>query len=149
MESKVTGQDRGGVPAWAGWIFILMGTASLLIGLGFGVRSASLRFGMVRTEGTIVGRERQSGPRAGYLPLVAYKVDGKSYQCKGMVGSDPSRFETGQRVGVLYSAIQPSLGYVDTFFDRWLIPLAFGGGGLFLVGFGYVAMMTDGSPDQI
>ncbi len=146
MKSKATGQGRDGIPAWAAWCSLLMGAVSLLIGLGFGVRSVGLWFGTVRTTGTIVGQERQPGPEGGYIPVVAYEVDGSSYRCKGAVGSNPASFTIGQSIAVRYRAAQPSLGYVDTFFDRWLIPLAFGGVGLFFAGFGYAALTRDGTP---
>ncbi len=108
----------------------------------------SLWFGTARTEGTIVGEERQWGARSGYLPVVAYEANGKTYQCKGIVGSDSSRIRRGQRVGVLYATNQPSSGYVDTFFDRWLIPLAFGGVGFVFVGIGYLVVMPEGASGE-
>ena len=147
--SQAVDPRRGDIPAWAGWCFIGLGTISFLFGLGFGVRSVRIGFGTVRTVGAIVEVERRSGPRSDYYPLVAYVIDGASYQCKGIVGSNFTRWKRGQRVGVLYRPDRPSLGYLDTFFDRWLIPLAFGAAGLFFIGFGRLAMRPEGPPAKL
>jgi hypothetical protein len=87
------------------------------------------------TEGTVTALEsRVEEDGVYYLPVVEYEVEAKQFRCKGKVASRPAMYEVGQKVRVRYKVDQPDVGVIDSFLERWLSPLVFGGvGGLFLV----------------
>jgi hypothetical protein len=67
---------------------------------------------------------------------VRYQVGGKDYNCEGRIAISPS-LQVGQTVDVLYARGFPSEGYLNTFADRWLFPVAFGGIGLLFTAAGW------------
>jgi hypothetical protein len=49
------------------------------------------------------------------------------------VASNLPLYATGDRVRLLYKTNEPEVAFIDSFFERWLGPLVFtGGGGFFL-----------------
>lgn len=87
------------------------------------------------TLGTVVAFERRQGSsRDGggtvRAPLVEYSVAGQTFRCKGAVSTNLPIHAVGDEVSVLYKVNDPGVAFIDSFFDRWLGPLAFVGGGL-------------------
>lgn len=126
----------------SGRLFIVLGSIAALVGIGLGLWSASFWFGTVSTYGTITRLEMQRSASSGkynrasvsYVPVVNYQVQGKPYTHKGAIALQPSPYRVGQQVRVLYRAARPSVAYIDSFADRWLLPLVFTGmGSLFVL----------------
>jgi len=121
-----------------GWVFVVVGTLAVLFAIGWGVRSFRLQAGANRTTGTVVElREVEESPALGsdnstgstWYPVVEYEVDAIKYRIEG-VGSNPSWLpHVGEKVEVLYRANQPANGHLNTFLDRWAVPLFFPGVG--------------------
>ena len=79
------------------------------------------------TAGTVVDFETQRGAKdrvTYFAAVVEYKVGEKQYRCLGIASSPPIHFQ-GQKVQVLYKTQTPAVGYVDSFWDRWLAGLVF------------------------
>jgi hypothetical protein len=107
-------------------------------GVYFAVWSIIEGHGTESTTGTIVVLEEQRGSdgHSSYRPVVEYEVDGKSYRCTGKVWVGTNLNKVGDKIAVLYQIDRPEIGYVDSFSQRWAIPLVFCIlGGFFLSGF--------------
>jgi hypothetical protein len=119
------------------WAFLVFGIVFLLWGLGMGVSSLSFSFGSAHTEGTVVKLEENAldEPPHALYPVVQYHVDDSKYSYTG-VGSYPARYTVGQKVRILYKVEQPEVASIDSFFDRWLVPVVVTGVGALFVGIG-------------
>lgn len=113
------------------WFFIVVGTIAVLFATGWGIHSFRFQAGANRTTGTVVElrEKRDSDQEITWYPVVEYEVDGKKYRIEG-VGSIPTWLpRVRDKVEVLYKAEQPADGHLNTFLDRWAIPLLAGGVG--------------------
>lgn len=85
-------------------------------------------------EGTVVGFELRDSPSRGggvmSKPVIEYRVAGQAYRCSGEVATNLPVYAVGDMVPVRYRTAEPGTAFIDTFFDRWLCPLLFTGGGL-------------------
>jgi len=107
----------------AGYVLgIGLSGGAILIGVYFAVCSIIEGQATERTEGTVISLQKQSDGRSS-RPVVEYEVNGKSYQCTGKVGTNFDK--VGDKIAVLYKIDQPEIGYVDSFAQRWGIPLVF------------------------
>jgi hypothetical protein len=122
-------------------VFALLGSVLFTVGVGCGARSLSQSFGTRSANGTVVALERQSGGDGdAYLTVAEYRVAGTRYQAKGSVAFSPPAHNLGQTVRVLYDENQPSKGYINSFFDRWLFAAIFMliGGTFAIGGYGFL-----------
>ena len=124
-----------------GVTFAGFGSIFLVAGIGMGTVGLVQQVGTSIAWGTVVTLESRAGEDgSSYIPVVEYGVNGTAYQCKGTVGFSPSLYKVGEVIMVRYPPAQPGKGHLDSFPDRWLIPLLFTGiGGVFsAVGFGFL-----------
>ena len=123
---------------WVSLVFTLVGMTFVLTGISFGIQSVSLWAGTTATEGTVTAsearhspgnsdgpRHARSRPTTNYVPVVRYVVDGQFYFTTGIVASSGEPYPLGQKLPVLYRTARPSVGYVNTFAERWLLPVVF------------------------
>jgi hypothetical protein len=120
-----------------GWA---LGILLALSGVGVAV-SPGLWFGSARTEGTVTKLEPEvewighGSPQAGDVvwyeevvvsyPVVEYRAGDRAYTYRPR--SAFRTYEVGQKVPVLYKVDRPGVARIDTFGDRWLVPLLHGG----------------------
>jgi hypothetical protein len=144
---------RGQILGWS------LGTLLALCGLGLAV-APGLWLRSVRTEGTVTKLEPEieiighGHPQAGdmvwyqevmvYYPVVEYQVDDRKYTY--MPRSSFRTYNVGDKVPLLYKVDRPGVARIDTFSDRWLVPLMFGGllvvlGAAIVVGVAYSKRM--------
>ena len=62
-------------------------------------------------------------------PVVEYQVSDRKYTYRSR--SSFGSYNVGQKVPVVYKVDRPGVARIDTFSDRWLVPLLGGGGSLF------------------
>jgi hypothetical protein len=112
-----------------GLFLLLFGAVFGAVGGIFAVKSLSFSHDAVQVEGTVVRHER-SGNKGNRIPIVRYTVDGKEHELRGEIASNmPPALHS--KVTVLYKTADPSQAQIDSFVQRWLFPLIFGGiGGL-------------------
>jgi hypothetical protein len=94
--------------------------------------------GTQRVIGTVVAIESppaESGTVT--APVVEYEVGDRLYRVKGADSDLPSR-KIGDRVPVLYKEHDPSDGRIDSFPDRWFLPLVLGGSGVVMLAVSYL-----------
>jgi hypothetical protein len=121
--------------------FLVIGTIFTVIGLGIGVSSWNKFSSALRTEGTVVAFARGKDWAAHHAyPVVRYRVRGKDYEVRGHVSTSPPAYSLGDVVSVLYRPDRPDDELIDSFSERWLLPLVFSGGGLFFVSLSLVLL---------
>jgi hypothetical protein len=115
-------------PTTSSWVF-LVGFLVIAGPFGVGVYTTveAIRDGAdtEETQGTVIAREWRK-------PVVEYHVAGQTYRCTGKVSG--GGHAVGDQVSVRYKIDDPSIGFIDSVFDRWLCPLLFLGGGSFFLG---------------
>lgn len=109
----------------------LIGFLFLCIGGGFGVYSHLKAQDAERVEGAVVKLERTGG-KGSTRPVVHFQVNGQSFGISGTVSSSPPAYQVGEKVTVLYKRDNPGDAQIDSFVERWLFPVIFGGIGLLL-----------------
>jgi hypothetical protein len=140
-----------GVPLAVPLAFVGMGLVFFAIGASTGWRSWGRVFGSRRVEGTVVelariepskvpGPKGQVDTKPGFAPVVQYQVEGQTYRIQGRISSTEPGYSVGEAVPVRYSPDNPSDGTIDSFAEKWLMPLAFGGSGLLFALLGSVML---------
>jgi hypothetical protein len=113
----------------AGVLILLFGAVFGGVGLFFLSKALSFSHDSAHVEGTVVRHER-SGDKGNRLPVVRYEVDGKSHELRGDIASN-SPPAVNSKVSIIYKTADPGQAQIDSFVQRWLFPLVFGGiGGL-------------------
>ena len=122
------------------------GAGSLLIWTGAQLAHASWRMGKLgrRAVGVVTdlrqafSRSESSGEAgqggAVYFPIVEFTdATGQPWRVETDVGTSPPAFERQQAVNVLYDPRNPREAQIDTFGERWLMPLLMLVGGTVLL----------------
>jgi hypothetical protein len=113
----------------AGLIVLLVGLVFGGVGVGFGIKAMSFSHDAGSTEGTVVRYDRSGGKGNTRVPIVRYTVDGKDFETRGIGSNMPPALHS--KVKILYKSADPNDAQIDSFVQRWLFPLVFGGvGGL-------------------
>jgi hypothetical protein len=122
-------RNRGDAPAGA-WIGLsagfLVGSVFATIGGWWLYDDLTFSDGAVTTRGTVI--ELVRGGKDGARPKVQYAADdGSVHEIVGSVSSSPPAFDVGEEVTVLYRPEDPAGGRIDSFVERRLFPVIFGG----------------------
>lgn len=115
-----------------GGIFTAAGTAAGWRSLQFLVQEGS------RAEGRVVRMLSDDGSSK---PVVMYTVAGQEYELIGTIGTSPPAFRVGEVVTVIYRPNEPSYAVIDSFVERWLFALIFGGIGVLLGSIGLLILL--------
>jgi len=113
----------------AGLLVLLFGAIFSGVGGFFAYKSLGFSHDAEHVEGTVIRHER-SGNKGNRVPVVRYEVAGKPYEIRGEIASNmPAAVHS--KVNVIYKTADPAQAQIDSFVQRWLFPLIFGGvGGL-------------------
>lgn len=112
-----------GTLAFIGFIFFA-------IGAGFGIYSYVQGQDVERTEGEVIRLVRKG---KGSSPVVRYTVAEKPFEIESSISTSPPAYRIGEKVVVLYPRDNPASGRIDSFAERWLFAVIFGGVGLLLL----------------
>lgn len=117
---------------WLGGIFAAVGLVFVGGGGWIYLADRELAANGVHAQGTVidvVGSRDSDGDHT-YRPVVEFLDEGGTrHEFTGKVGSNPPAHSTGESVDVIYSPWSPADAMIDSFVDRLLLPLAFGGFG--------------------
>ncbi len=107
----------------------------------FVVKDQRLAATGLRTSGEVITLERSYNDDGGrtYAPVfVFHDAKGTRHEVTSSVKSSPPAFSRGEKVEVIYDPAKPGQAIIDSFSQRYLFPLVFGGiGGAFaLIGLG-------------
>ena len=132
-KAEAAPQVKGFFAGFLGTLCTMVGIVFLTFACAMGVQSVRLTNGAARTEGTVIRMEQSLG-QEGSAPVVRYRVEGKEHEFKSNMQTSPPAYAVGEKVTILYQPDQPDLAGIDSFFDRWALPLIFGGVGAVLTG---------------
>jgi hypothetical protein len=128
-----------------GIIFSVVGV-SLLAGGGYAGQSTYSFLGRVQSApGRVVELMRSGSSRDGttYSPVVEYEgPDSRTIRFTGSVASSPPSYTVGERVTVLYDPTMPEAAKIDSFLDKWFLPVLLGGMGLVFTAIGQALLWT-------
>ena len=125
------------------WLKVI-GGAALAVALVTGGRSASLVMGGKHVQGEVIEvRSVQTGigkdhrPRMTALPVVRFlDEDGQPHTVASERDTNYHAWRVGQGAEVVYPAHHPEDARVGAFDNLWLMPMCFGGVGLYLFALG-------------
>jgi hypothetical protein len=120
---------------------IALGVMFVLVACGFAVRDLVRTVGAASATGEVIALTAEPGTNGGalYRPTVRFTAaDSGPVTFTGWVASDPPAYSVGQQVHVFYDRAQPSSAMIDSFVERLLLPVVFGGIGIVGVGVGMV-----------
>lgn len=90
-----------------------------------------------RASGTVIALDRRRGSEGGstYAPVVEWRDrNGTRHEFTSSTSSNPAGFDRGEAVTVMYDPAKPGQARIDSFGQRFILPLAFGGmGSLFAI----------------
>ncbi|MDT0453748.1 DUF3592 domain-containing protein [Streptomyces hesseae] len=116
-----------------------------MLGEPFAIREISPPHGHVngvgvRARGTVAALDWQAD---GTFPVVEFTPSGGTpRRFRDSSGSDPSSYEVGEQVEVLYRADSPGDARINGFLSLWLGPVIVGGIGLLFTGAGTVMALV-------
>ena len=117
---------------WIGGFFLPFGLLFAGIGAWSFVADQKLADIGTSTQGTVIALDRStdSDGDVSYRPVVEFFDKGQTrHEFTGDVGSSPPAYSRGEVVDVIYDPDGPGRAMVDSFTDRYLLPLVFGGMG--------------------
>jgi len=131
----------GRVLVWIGGIFAPIGLAFVALGGWFYLEDRDFAANGLRAQGTVVdtvaSRDNDDGGGYTYAPVVEFRdAAGARHTFTSGVSSNPPRYSPGESVGVIYAPGAPDEAVIDSFVDRFLMPLVFGGLGTVFAGIG-------------
>lgn len=135
-------RHRSGSFPWpAALLMALLGTVFLGVGYYTGRKTLDFRANGATTEGEVVRMIRKDKSSK---PEVKYAVNGIDYYVTGEISSKPPAFHVGERVEILYKPDKPDDAVINSFSERWLFPIIFGGIGVVvgLAGWGILLVKT-------
>ena len=117
------------------WVFALAGTLFLTIGVCWIGYQTYWGQGTALIEGRVVQMKMSDG-KGGLFPVVAYTVDGKVFEVQG-ISTKPPAYSVGDPAMVRYRTDNPADAVLNSFIQRWLLPVIFTGlGAIFVAVFG-------------
>lgn len=99
----------------------------LVIGLVLLVWNGVFILGAATGKGTVAELVETSarGGKIQYRAKINYDVAGKTYTGYATWAADPTTYEVGKHVQVLYDPDTPSSMVIDTFYEKWAMSLIF------------------------
>ena len=129
----------GRVWVWVGGIFAAVGLAFVAGAGWFFLADRSFAAAGVHTQGTVIEMigSRDSDSDYTYKPVVEFRdADGLRHVFTSSFSSSPPQYSTGETVEVIYAPDTPDEAVIDSFVDRFLLPLVFGGLGTLFAAIG-------------
>ena len=119
-------------------VCLAIGTMFLLVACGFAVRDLVRTVGAEVATGEVIALNAESGSRGMYRPTVRFLTDRGPVTITGLVASNPPAYRVGESVRVYYDRADPSAAIIDSFVERLLFSVVFGGVGIVIVTIGMV-----------
>jgi hypothetical protein len=125
---------------WIGGIFASLGVAFVAGAGWFYLADRSFAAAGVHAPGTVIDMvsSRDSDGDYSYKPVVEFRdAEGRRHVFTSNVSSSPPQHATGESVAVIYAPASPDEAVIDSFLDRFLLPLIFGGLGTVFAAIGF------------
>ena len=130
---------------WIGGIFAALGVLFVAGAGWFYLSDQSFAAAGAHAQGTVLEMvgSRDSDGDYSYKPVVEFRdAEGRRHVFTSNVSSSPPQHATGESVDVIYSPASPDEAVIDSFFDRFLLPLIFGGLGAVLAAIGFTVLFA-------
>jgi hypothetical protein len=82
-----------------------------------------------------------------YTPTFEYEFNGQSYTHVSSTSTSSKEFEIGQTISILVDPKDPQEILVNSFMEKWFVPLLLGGIGIVFTGMGYLVFRLLGRKD--
>ncbi|SEA43109.1 DUF3592 domain-containing protein [Microbulbifer marinus] len=116
-------------PAWASWLFLLMGMAMLAGAANEWRQTRAMLDSADRVQGEVIDMARSPGSTT-YAPHVRFTArSGAEYEFTSSTSSNPPEFSSGDIVEVLYDPASPEDAIINSFMQLWFGALLLGGMG--------------------
>lgn len=128
---------------WFSAFFAAFGLVFAAVGGWFWHSDAQLAGIGERASGVVTGFETSYSSDSGttYKPRVRFTTQGgEEREFTSSMGSSPPAYDRGEEVDVIYDPWTPENAMIDSFMERRLFPLAFGGLGLLFAVIGFVML---------
>ena len=107
---------------------LLLANLFLMAFCSWGVYAANVALQLeqngVTTEGIVVAMEESNTDGSStWSPVVEFRVDGQPRQFDGGISSNPPQYKVGDRVTVRHDRTDPSRVQIDSWAERWLMPI--------------------------
>jgi hypothetical protein len=141
----VLGAGDGEMSIVAG-IFLFVGSMFVLLAGILALRVRGLLRRGVRTEGVIVDliprtSRYPNDDDVTYAPQVRFTDrNGQAHLVTSSTSSNPPGFNKGDVVLLLYDPLRPEAFLIDTFGQKWILPLILGGMGLLFLAIGTIVL---------
>lgn len=139
---KMPGLDVGRI---VGTIFMSLGGIMLVVVVYLGVSNYQFSQRAILVKGKVIdydtyqSRNDNGGSTTMYTPTFQYKFKGKTYTYKSSTSSSSQDYEIDETVDVLVDPEEPQEILIDTFWEKWFLPILLGFMGLMFSGMGYMA----------
>ena len=117
-------------------VFLILGIVFGGIGAGFGIRSVQCARSALEADGVVVDLRRAG--KGGSRPVVEYRVGDQVRSVEGSISTKPPAYSVGDKVRVLYDPANPPDARINSFVERWLFSVIFGGVGILFLGVPFV-----------
>ena len=126
------------------WVFSIVGTLLLAIGLAAYINTRAFMSDAVETEGVVLSMvARRSDDGYTYAPEVEFRDGtGQTHVFVSSSSSSPPRYRQGDAVQVLYKPADPNRARVKDFISQWMLALIFSLMGLIFAGIGYSLLIA-------
>ncbi|MFH1267234.1 MAG: DUF3592 domain-containing protein [Planctomycetota bacterium] len=114
-----------------GFVTLAIGLAALGMSIAPVVEHRLFASTALRAEGVVT--DVVWGDEDADLAKVEYKVAGKTFEIQSEIATSPAAFRVGETVTVLYQLGKPEKGRIDSFSQRWLMPLIIGASALIML----------------
>ncbi len=131
---------------------IFMSIGMVMLGVVFYLLYTHQQFekNALTVKGTVVefqsyeSRNKNSSSTTMYTPVFEYEFKGKKYTYVSTSSSNIKEYEVGERLDILVDPENPSEVLVNSFMEKWFLPLLLGFMGALFTGLGYLAFAVLG-----
>ncbi len=139
------------IAKWIGAPLAIVGVLMLLGAAFVVVRQTALINAGTATMGEVIALEPSSGSGGStrYRPVVRFVTPQGQATIVGEVASSPPPHAVGDAVRVIYNPDRPSEALIDTFMERWFLPLMLGFLGSGTLGAGGIVLWRAGRARRV
>jgi len=133
-----------------GLIFMSIGMVMLVVVFYLLYTHQQFEKNALTVKGTVVefqsyeSRNKNSSSTTMYTPVFEYEFKGKKYTYVSTSSSNIKEYEVGERLDILVDPENPSEVLVNSFMEKWFLPILLGFMGALFTGLGYLAFAVLG-----
>jgi len=133
-----------------GLIFMSIGMVMLVVVFYLLYTHQQFEKNALTVKGTVVefqsyeSRNKNSSSTTMYTPVFEYEFKGKKYTYVSTSSSNIKEYEVGESLDILVDPENPSEVLVNSFMEKWFLPILLGFMGALFTGLGYVAFAVLG-----